>query len=76
MGIGVPELLVIAVIIVVLFGGRRLPELGTGVGKAIANFKKGYREAQEIDITPASNPASDKDPAKAPGSDPSTNKPE
>jgi sec-independent protein translocase protein TatA len=52
MGIGAPELIVIAIIIVILFGGKRLPELGSGVGKAIANFKKGYRESSEIDISP------------------------
>lgn len=52
MGIGAPELIVIAIIIVILFGGKSASELGSGVGKAIANFKKGYKESNEIDISP------------------------
>ena len=59
MGIGAPELIVIAIIIVILFGGKRLPELGSGVGKAIANFKKGYKESNEIDISPKDPPSSE-----------------
>jgi sec-independent protein translocase protein TatA len=38
--LGVPELLIILLIIVVLFGANRLPQLGAGVGKAIRNFKE------------------------------------
>lgn len=48
------ELAVVALIIVLLFGTRRLPELGSGVGKAITNFRKAYREGQTIDVTPKS----------------------
>lgn len=54
MGLSPLELTVIALLIVVLFGAKRLPELGSGIGKAISNFKKGYKEAQEIDVTPPS----------------------
>jgi sec-independent protein translocase protein TatA len=36
----------------VLFGARRLPELGSGVGQAIRNFKKGLSGKDEIDVTP------------------------
>jgi sec-independent protein translocase protein TatA len=61
MGIGAPELIVIAIIIVILFGGKRLPELGSGVGKAIANFKRGYKESNEIDISPKDPPTSSSD---------------
>ncbi len=42
--IGMPELLVILVIIVVIFGASRLPELGKGIGKGIRNFKDATRE--------------------------------
>ena len=49
---GVPELLIILGIVVVLFGARRLPELGAGVGKAIRNFKSGLSGKDEIDVTP------------------------
>lgn len=51
-GLGMPELLVILVIIIVLFGAKRLPEVASGIGKAIRNFKKATTEPDEIDITP------------------------
>ena len=51
-GLGASELLVILAIVVVLFGARRLPELGSGVGKAIKNFKAGMSGQDEIDVTP------------------------
>lgn len=40
-GLGSQELLIILVIVVVLFGAKRLPQLGSGLGKGIKNFKKG-----------------------------------
>ncbi|MEM8932886.1 MAG: twin-arginine translocase TatA/TatE family subunit [Acidobacteriota bacterium] len=40
---GVPELIIIFLIIVVLFGSSRLPQLGSGLGKGISNFKKGLK---------------------------------
>ena len=51
-GLGATELGIILVIVVVLFGARRLPEIGSGVGKAIKNFKAGMSEKGEIDVTP------------------------
>jgi sec-independent protein translocase protein TatA len=51
-GIGTTELMVILAIAVLLFGARRLPELGSGVGKAIKNFKAGLSGEDEIDVTP------------------------
>jgi len=42
-GLGVPELLLILVIVIVVFGGSRIPELGKGLGEGIRNFKKGMR---------------------------------
>jgi len=51
-GIGTTELLIVLGIVVVLFGARRLPELGSGVGKAIKNFKAGISGKDEIDVTP------------------------
>lgn len=41
--LGVPELLIIAVIVLFLFGGRRLPEMGKGIGEGIKNFKKSIK---------------------------------
>jgi len=51
-GIGMPELIIILVIALLIFGASRLPEIGSGVGKAIRNFKKGVKEPPEIDVTP------------------------
>ena len=51
-GFGGTELFIILVIVVVLFGARRLPEIGSGVGKAIKNFKAGISGKDEIDVTP------------------------
>lgn len=50
-GLGMQEILIILVIGVVLFGARRLPEIGAGLGKAIKNFKKGVMEPDEIEKT-------------------------
>jgi sec-independent protein translocase protein TatA len=38
--LGVPELLIIAVLVLFLFGGKKLPEMGKGIGEGIRNFKK------------------------------------
>jgi sec-independent protein translocase protein TatA len=51
-GLGTQELILILLIVVVLFGATRLPQIGSGIGQAIKNFKKGVREADEIDVTP------------------------
>ena len=51
-GIGTTELLVLLAIGVVIFGARRLPELGSGLGKAIKNFKGAVSGKDEIDVTP------------------------
>jgi sec-independent protein translocase protein TatA len=46
------ELVIILVIVLVLFGATRLPEIGKGIGQAIRNFKKATSEPDEIDVTP------------------------
>ena len=46
-GLGMPELIVILIIVLVLFGANRLPEIGTGLGKAIRGFKKGLSDESE-----------------------------
>jgi sec-independent protein translocase protein TatA len=42
-GLGFPEIVLILVILVVLFGASRIPELGKGLGEGIRNFKKGMK---------------------------------
>jgi sec-independent protein translocase protein TatA len=49
-GLGMQELMVIMVIVLVLFGGSRLPQIGSGIGKAISNFKQGVNEANKTEI--------------------------
>lgn len=51
-GLGIWELLLILVIVLVIFGANKLPEIGGGMGKAIRNFKKATNEPSEIDVTP------------------------
>jgi len=53
-GIGIPELLIILVIVLIIFGANKLPEIGSGMGRAIKNFKKATGEHEEIDVTPKS----------------------
>lgn len=43
-GIGMPELIIILVIILIIFGAGKLPEIGGGMGKAIRNFKSATKE--------------------------------
>jgi len=50
--LGTQELIIIFLIVMVLFGASRLPEIGSGIGKAIKNFKKATSEPDEIDVTP------------------------
>ncbi|GFO53640.1 Sec-independent protein translocase protein TatA [Geomonas sp. Red276] len=51
-GFGLPELLVLLVIVVVIFGAGRIPEIGSAVGKSIRNFKNASEGKDAIDITP------------------------
>ena len=47
-----PELIIILVIMLVIFGAGKLPEIGAGLGKGIKGFKKAINNEDEIDITP------------------------
>ncbi|OLD22971.1 MAG: Sec-independent protein translocase TatA [Acidobacteria bacterium 13_1_20CM_2_55_15] len=45
--LGVPELVIIAIIVLFLFGGKKLPEMGKGIGEGIKNFKKSLKSGDE-----------------------------
>jgi len=45
--LGVPELIIVFLIIVVLFGASRLPQIGKGLGEGIRNFKKGMKAGDD-----------------------------
>ncbi len=59
MGIGMQEMLIILLVVLVLFGAKKLPEIGGGLGRAIRNFKKATSEPDEIDITPRAEKKTD-----------------
>jgi len=50
-GIGMPELVIILVIVMIIFGANKLPQMGAGLAKGIRNFKKGIDEKEESDAT-------------------------
>ena len=56
-GLGIGELLVILVIVLIIFGAGKLPEIGEGLGRGIKSFRKSVRAPDEIDVTP--KPGSD-----------------
>ena len=45
--IGMPEIIVILLVVVILFGARKLPEIGSALGKAIREFKKAGKDVQD-----------------------------
>ncbi len=54
-GLGMPELIIIMVIVLLIFGAGKLPEIGGAIGKGIKGFKKSMKEPDEIDVTPKNN---------------------
>ena len=50
--LGFSELIIVLLIIVVIFGSTKLPQLGDGLGRAIKNFKRAVTNQNEIDVTP------------------------
>jgi len=51
-GLGVGELLIILVIVLIIFGAGKLPEIGEGLGKGIRNFRTAVKSPDGIDVTP------------------------
>jgi sec-independent protein translocase protein TatA len=57
--IGMQELLIILVVVLVLFGGKKLPELARGLGQGMKEFKKATRDNVEEESAPVSAPTTD-----------------
>lgn len=55
--LGLSELVVIFLIVVLVFGASRLPQLGEGLGRAIKNFKKGVASDDRIQVKPGADSA-------------------
>ena len=54
-GLGLPELAIILVIVILIFGASRLGDIGSGLGKAIRGFKDSMAGKDAIDVTPKKN---------------------
>ncbi len=52
MGLGTGEIILIALVVIVIFGSTKLPQLGDGLGRAIKNFKRAVGGQNEIDVSP------------------------
>lgn len=52
MGLGTGEIILIFLVVMVVFGATKLPQLGDGLGKAIRNFKRAVNTQSEIDVSP------------------------
>ena len=48
-GLGPTELIIILIIVLVIFGAKKLPEIGSGLGKGITNFKKAVKDQESLD---------------------------
>ena len=58
-----PELIIILIIILIIFGAGKLPEIGSGIGKGIKNFKKATNEPQDEIAAPKENEKKSEDEA-------------
>ena len=64
MNLGMPEIIIIAIVVLILFGGKKLPEVMRGVGKGVHDFKKGLDGVEEeikkdINTDPVDTPKQD-----------------
>jgi len=58
------ELVLILIIVLIIFGAGKIPQLGEGLGKAIKGFKKSVNEADALDVTPPPSDAPDAQPTQ------------
>jgi len=65
-GLGLGELLVILLVLVLLFGASKLPQLGSGLGEGIRSFRKAFRDMQDDAPEPKNQPPAKQDPNAPP----------
>ena len=53
LGLGMQEIIIIAFVVLLLFGGKKIPELMKGLGKGVKSFKDGMKEVEETSPTPS-----------------------
>ena len=58
-GLGTSEIIVIAIIILLLFGGKKIPELMKGLGKGVKSFKDGMKDIEEATTDPSKEKGED-----------------
>ena len=66
-GLGTSEIILILLIVLIIFGAGKLPEVGAGLGKAIRNFKKTSSGEDVLDVTPKKDEPSKKEIPPSPG---------
>ena len=64
MNLGTGEIIIIAFVILLLFGGRKIPELMRGIGKGVKGFRQGMTEITDEINSPVETPANDNDKDK------------
>ena len=60
MSLGVPEIILIIVLVALIFGGKKLPELGKGLGEGIKNFRKSFSKDKEVKKDKEEKPGDEK----------------
>ncbi len=63
--LGFGELVIVLLIVMLIFGAGRLPQIGEGLGKAIRNLKRGLNTDDDIDVTPADKQVTEKSASNA-----------
>ena len=63
--IGWTELVLVLLIVLVVFGAGRLPQIGEGIGKGIRNLKRGLKSDDDIEVTPKENRVEERSSAKS-----------
>jgi sec-independent protein translocase protein TatA len=56
MSLGTGEIILISIVVILVFGSTKLPQLGDGLGRAIKNFKRSVSSNNEIDVSPKKSP--------------------